>query len=211
MRVKICSKLDLSDTYEQICIVPEDVHKTAFVTICGMIVSNVMQQGNCNMPSTFQHSMNITFQQFIGIFLHVYLYNLFVYSNTVEEHQQHLKKVFLQLCKSRFYVRADKCELFAERIDCLGHVIYNKGLHADADKMAKIHCWNRLCNYNDEQRFLGLVQYLAHFLPDVTAYTGLLAAMTMNRTPFYWRPLHEMCFQMIKVICCQMPILCLIQ
>jgi RNase H-like domain found in reverse transcriptase len=108
-------------------------------------------------------------------------------------------------------VRVEKCELFTERIDCLGHVIDDKGLHADANKMAKICCWNRLCNYNNIQRFLGLVQYLAHFLPDVTAYMGLLATMTKNRTPFYWRPLHETCFQMIRVICCQMPILCPIE
>jgi Reverse transcriptase (RNA-dependent DNA polymerase) len=140
VRVKICSKIDLSDVYEQICIVPEDVHKTAFVTIFRTFMSNVMQQGGCNMPSMFQHSMNITFQEFIWIFLHAYLDNLFVYSNMVEEHQQHLKKVFTWLCKCRFYVRADKCELFIKRIDCLGHVLDDKGLHADANKMAKICC-----------------------------------------------------------------------
>ena len=60
-RAKIHSKIDLSDAYEQICIVPEDVHKTAFATIFGTFISNVMQQGDCNVPSTFQHSMNITF------------------------------------------------------------------------------------------------------------------------------------------------------
>jgi len=43
VRAKICSKIDLSDTYEQICIIPEDVHKTAFTMIYRMFVSNVMQ------------------------------------------------------------------------------------------------------------------------------------------------------------------------
>jgi len=28
-RVKICSKIDLSDAHEQICIIPEDMHKMA--------------------------------------------------------------------------------------------------------------------------------------------------------------------------------------
>jgi len=31
-RAKICSKIDLLDAYEQIHIIPEDVHKTAFTT-----------------------------------------------------------------------------------------------------------------------------------------------------------------------------------
>ena len=53
-RAKIHSKIDLSDVYEQVRIVLSDVYKTAFATIYGTFVSNVMQQGDCNTPSTFQ-------------------------------------------------------------------------------------------------------------------------------------------------------------
>ena len=53
-RAKIRSKIDLSDAYEQVCIVPSDVYKTAFATIYGTFVSNVMQQGDCNAPLMFQ-------------------------------------------------------------------------------------------------------------------------------------------------------------
>ena len=38
------SKLDMSEVYEQIRVHPEDVPKTAFVTIFGTFVSLVMQQ-----------------------------------------------------------------------------------------------------------------------------------------------------------------------
>jgi hypothetical protein len=53
-RAKIRSKIDLSDAYEQVRIVPSNVPKTAFATIYGMFASNIMQQGDCNVPSTFQ-------------------------------------------------------------------------------------------------------------------------------------------------------------
>jgi hypothetical protein len=206
-RAKIRSKIDLSDAYEQVCIVPSDVPKTAFTTIYGTFASNVMQQGDCNVPSTFQRSMNTIFRDYIGIFMHTYLDDLFVYSDTIEEHQIHLKMVFVQLRKHEFYLRKDKCELYADSIDCLGHRIDDKGLHTDTDKMAKIREWNTPHNFNDVQRFLGLVQYLAHFLPDVTAYTSPLASITANGTPFSWRPIHEKCFQTIKAMCCRTPIL----
>jgi hypothetical protein len=81
----------------------------------------------------------------------------------------------------------------------------------DADKMAKIREWNTPHNFNNVQRFLGLIQYLAHFLLDMTVYTSPLASITANGTPFSWRPLHKKCFQTIRVICCQMPILCPIE
>jgi len=60
-RVKIHSKIDLSDTYKQIDVLPEDMHKTMFATIYGTFMSNIMQQGNCNAPSTFQYTMNSIF------------------------------------------------------------------------------------------------------------------------------------------------------
>ena len=48
------SKLNMSKAYEQICIIPEHIHKMAFTTVLGMFRSQVMQMGDCNTPSTFQ-------------------------------------------------------------------------------------------------------------------------------------------------------------
>jgi hypothetical protein len=48
------SKIDLSNVYEQICIEPEDVWKTAFTMVFGTYLSKVMQQGDCSTPATFQ-------------------------------------------------------------------------------------------------------------------------------------------------------------
>ena len=53
-RVAYRSKLNMSEAYEQICIVPEHVHKTAFATVLGTFRSQVMQMGDCNAPSMFQ-------------------------------------------------------------------------------------------------------------------------------------------------------------
>jgi hypothetical protein len=92
-------------------------------------------------------------------------------------------------------------------MDCLGHVIDNNGLHANADKMARVCEWRTPRNLKETQRFLGLVQYLAHFMPDVTAYTRPLSAICRNGQPFYWKPLHKACFNNIKVIACKSPIL----
>ena len=53
-RAKYRSKFDLSNAYEQVRVEPDDVWKTAFATIFGTFVSQVMQQGDCNAPATFQ-------------------------------------------------------------------------------------------------------------------------------------------------------------
>lgn len=206
-RRKIRSKIDLSDAYEQVRVVAEDVWKTAFSTVQGTFVSTVLQQGDCNGPSTFQRLMNTIFRDYIGVFMHVYIDDIFVFSDTVEEHEQHLQIVFDTLRKQHLFLKASKCELYAAVMDCMGHVIDDKGLHADADKLAKIREWRQPRNYNDVQKFLGLVNYLAHFLPDVTAYTNPLSEMSRNNQPFFWRPVHDLCFERIKNLCCKVPIL----
>jgi hypothetical protein len=53
-KAKYRSKIDLSNAYEQVRIEPDDVNKTVFATVFGTCESNVMQQGDCNAPATFQ-------------------------------------------------------------------------------------------------------------------------------------------------------------
>jgi len=206
-RVKIQLKINFSDAYEQIRTVPKDIHKSAFATIYGTYMSHTMQIGDCNAPATFQHVMMMIFRDFIGIFLHAYLDDLFVYSNSVDKHEKHLALIFEKIRKFQFYLKEEKCKLYAEQVDCLGHMIDHRGLHADADKMSQIRNWQQPRNYNDVQKIVGLVQYLAHFLPDVSSYTGPLSAMSKNSQPFAWRPLDDKCFEMIKYICCKTPVL----
>lgn len=87
-RARYRSKIDLSDAYEQVRIIDEDVEKTGFRTPFGTFESLVMQQGDCNAPATFQRLMSTIFQDFIGRFVHVYLDDIFVFSESIEEHEQ---------------------------------------------------------------------------------------------------------------------------
>lgn len=206
-RAPVRSKIDLSDAYEQIRIEPGDVPKTAFATVYGTMLSNVLQQGDCNGPATFQRLMTHSFRKHIGIFVHVYLDDIFIYSDSVADHQRHLRIVFETLRENQLYLKASKCDLYSTKMDCLGHIIDDQGLHADSDKMSRVREWRTPRNYNDVQRFLGLVQYLAHFMPDVSAFTGPLSSMTRNGHAFEWRPIHQRCFDSIKQLACKAPIL----
>ena len=103
----------MSDAYEQICIAPEDVWKTAFATIAGMYVSHVMQQGDCNAPATFQRLMTSIFMEHIRVFVHVYLDDIFIFSSSVEEHEKHLQIVFDLLRKHKLYLSEKKVDLYS--------------------------------------------------------------------------------------------------
>ena len=117
-------------------------------------------------------------------------------------------KVLQQLRESQFYLSISKLDLFSDKTNCLGHVIDNNGIHAELDKMQQIREWKfpRIPqNDNKVQKFLGLVQYLALYMPDITAYTTLLSGLAQNNQTFQWTLLLDKCFQSIKSIAMQLP------
>jgi hypothetical protein len=206
-RARFRSKIDLSDAYEQIRVEPADVWKTAFATVYGTMVSHVMQQGDCNAPATFQRLMTHLFREYISLFVHVFLDDIFVFSNTIDEHEEHLGLVFKALRNASLYLNKEKCSLYAQRVECLGHIIDDEGIHICPGKMELIRDWRTPRNVNEVQRFLGLVQYLAQFMPDLSAYTGPLSVLSSEARYFHWRPLHDKCFEMIKALAYRTPIL----
>ena len=159
---------------------PKDVRKTMFSTIFGTFQSQVIQMGDCNSPSTFQQLMTATFQDYIRKFIHVYLDNIFIFLNSLKEHIEHIIIALLWLREAHFFLSKSKVDLFSNIVDFLGHVIDDKGIHAESDKMQCIREWRTPQNYNEVQKFLGLVQYLAQFMPDIIVYTTLLSGSAHN-------------------------------
>jgi hypothetical protein len=88
----IRSLLDGKDFYEQIRVVEEHVPHTLFVTPDGTMESLVLQQGDLNGLATCQLLMNHIFAEYMGVFMNVYLDDIVIYSDTVDEHLVPLRK-----------------------------------------------------------------------------------------------------------------------
>ena len=200
------TKLDMSDAYEQVRVEPDDVKNSAFSTIVGTFLSHVIQQGDCNAPATFQRLMTRIFRRYIGKFVYIYLDDIFIFSYSLEDHESHLDTVFSILREQKLYLSAKKVDLYSERMDCLGHLIDRRGLHADGDKMKSVRHWPKPRDYNDVQKFLGMINYLSQFMPDVSVFTSPLSGMSRMKV-WRWTPLHEKCFENLKVMACRSPIL----
>ena len=52
-----------------------------------------------------------------------YFDDIVVFSDTWQEHVQHLKALFARLREENLTVRPSKCEFGANSIQCLGHVV----------------------------------------------------------------------------------------
>ena len=65
----------------------------------------------------------------------IYLYDILVYSKTVEEHQYLLERVFRLLNDHKLYVKAEKCALVLGNVQFLGHKVDGNGLHVESGKV----------------------------------------------------------------------------
>jgi len=88
---KFRSKLDMSNSYYQIRIEPEDEKKNTITAgHLGAWMIKVMLQGDCNAPATMMRIMNTVLAEFLGKFVWVYLDDILIFSDSEEEHIDHL-------------------------------------------------------------------------------------------------------------------------
>ena len=83
-----------------------------------------------------------------------------------------------------------------------GHHISSQGIEPITSKVQRILDWPKPTNSMDVQAFLGLVQYIAVFLPTLADYTHTLTPLTTKDTKmnFKWTKAHQTTFKCIKLL-----------
>ena len=104
------SVLDLTAAYEQIWIIPEYVDCLAVTMPDGNMVSLVLQMGDCNAPATYQSLMNHIFSPYLRQFLDMYLDNIIIYLDSLEDHVTHCKLAMDVLKKENLYLSKGKIQ-----------------------------------------------------------------------------------------------------
>ncbi len=117
-----------------------------------------------NAPATFCTLMNDIFQEWLDDFVVVYVDDILIYSNSMEEHVEHLWKVFQRLKKNKLYVKFEKCKFRVTEVDFLGHRITQEGLKMDDHKVKVILDWEPPKLVLALRSFLGLASYYRKFI-----------------------------------------------
>jgi hypothetical protein len=194
-RFKYRTLLDGKDVYEQIRVVQEDVPMTLFHTPMGTMVSLVMQQGDCNTSATYQTLMNHNFAAFISIFMFVYLDDLIIFSNSIEEHVKHIRLVFEVLRKERLFLSAKKMQFQASEVAILGHLIDEKGIKMDPNKVDSVSKWKTPVNKKQLASYLGARGYHAPNCKGIRIPMALLSKRASGTEPFRWGGTEDCTFR----------------
>ena len=137
----VWAKIDMTNSFFQTRVHPDDVKFTAVMTPFGLYEWVVMPMGCRNAPATHQRRMNQTLRKYIRKICHVYLDNIVIWSSSVDEHRQNVRTILQALWDAHLYCSTRKSQLFTTELDFLRHHISQRGIEPDERKVEKIQDW----------------------------------------------------------------------
>ncbi|WVZ67548.1 hypothetical protein U9M48_016606 [Paspalum notatum var. saurae] len=145
-----------------------------------------MPFGLTNAPAYFMNLMNKIFMDGLDKHVIVFIDDILVYSKTIEEHEEHLRKVPEKLRSHQLYAKFSKCELRLERISYPGHIITAKG-------------------------FIGLAGFYRRFIGGFAKIAKPMTALRSKKgARFEWTEAREKSFQEPKAKLTSAPVLVLL-
>ena len=198
---KLFAKIDMTNAFFQTKVHPNDVKWLAIHTPWGLYEWLVMPMGVCNAPAVHQCRMACALRQFIGRICHVYLDDIVIWSQTLDEHIQNVHTVLEALCSAKLFCSLKKTHLFCTEVLFLGHKVSARGIEADPEKISRILDWLIPHSANEMRSFLGLVRYIADHIPNLAEHTCILNALTTKAADLKfpsWSGEHQGAFQAIK-------------
>eukprot|EP00253_Pinus_taeda_P010745 PITA_10745 len=201
------SLLDGFSGFNQILVHPDDQDKTTFTTPWRTFKYVKMHFRLKNAGATFQREMDIAFAKEIHDFLVVYLDDLTPFPKSDQEHLKHLRQIFMTCRKYGISLNPKKSMFALEEGKLLGNIISKNGIRIDLERIQAILQIPYLRNIKELQTFLGKINFLRRFIPNLVELIRLLSNMLKKDAKVKWSLETKQAFESIKTALTQTPVL----
>ena len=154
---------------------PRDEWKTTSKTPHGLFEWLVMPFGLTNAPSTFMRVMTQMLQPVLGVCAMVYFNDILIYSKSLNDHLEHLKRVFKLLREYKFYANTKKCTFATNQVGFLGYVVSTDCTKMDSSKVQATLEWPIPKSVSEVRSFHGLATFYKRFIWD---FSSIAASLT---------------------------------
>ena len=111
----------------------------------------------------------------------VYLDDVILFGNMVEESVSRLEAVLVRLRSAGLKLKPSKCNLFRKQVCYLGHIVSSDGIHTDPAKIEVVRDWPIPRTQTQVRSFLGLATYYRRFIRGFAEVAAPLHHLTRKR------------------------------
>lgn len=126
----------------------------------------------------------------------IFLYDILIYSPTLEEHIKHLSSVFTVLREKQLLAKLSKSSFGRSSFGFLGHIISSEGVQPDPDKIKAMMDWQIPKTLIQLRVFFELIGYHRRFIRN---YAQIASPMTiLSKDNFLWTDDSKKSFEDLK-------------
>lgn len=174
------SKLDITSAFHHIELHPESRGITTFMTSRGLMRYKRLMFGiNC-APEIFQRVMCEMLAGIEGVI--VYIDDVVVAGETKEQHDRRLEEVLSVLRKNNAMLNEEKCLIGVKELEILGYKVSAAGISPTDDKISAIRDFRKPETKEETRSFLGLINFVGQFIPDLSTRTEPLRQYMRGET-----------------------------
>ena len=192
----VFSKLDAKAGYWSLHLDPDSQLITTFRTPFGRYCWTRLRFGLRVSQDIFQIRMDKLLEDLPGVV--GITDDVCVYGKDEEEHDRNLKALMDRAKETGLVFNSDKCTIKQPEISFFGNIYSKDGIRPDP---AKVHDIQNMPVPQDKeylQRFLGMMTYLATFIPNFSEESQPLRDLLKKNVPFEMSEDHLHCFQKLK-------------
>ncbi|KAF2902564.1 hypothetical protein ILUMI_03621 [Ignelater luminosus] len=185
---KIISKLDIKDAFHQIELAPESSDVTTFITPKGLYRFKRLMFGITCAPEMYQRIIQQVLQKCKET----------IYASNKKEHEIRLNKVLDVLEQKALTLNQKKCIFGKSSVTFMGHILSEKEIQLLESKIETIESFRQPQTKEQVRSFLGLVNYVGKFIPDLATTTEPLRRLIRQDVHFKWTRETERAFEKLK-------------
>lgn len=203
---KFFTKLDANSGFFQCILDKESAPLTTFITPYGRYQYLRLPMGITSAPEIYSQKMASILDGLEGV--SNLMDDICVSGKSEEEHDQRLHAVLSRLRDVGVTLNPDKCEFSVQSMTYLGHLVSEHGISPDPEKTDAIVKFPAPTNVTEVRRFLGMVNQLAKFIPNISEITAPIRLLLGKSTAWCWESQQEKSFQDLKRILLSAEVLC---
>src|SRR5258708_1440131 len=166
-----------------------------------------MPFGLSNAPAAFQRFINEVLGDLMDICTVGYLDDILVYSDSLEDHWDHICEVLHCLHTTGLYTNLKKCKFHMDTVEYLGFILSPKGLQMDPTKVSAILDWPKPQKVWDVQAFLSFTNFYQRFIHNYLEMTLPLNHLCKKSTTWHFGMEEAKAFQNLKKVFGSTPVL----